>query len=115
MMDAPARQVILRHEIGHGRFFTEPGYAELALRVWRDLLTEAERAAFRRWLASEGYDATTETLMANEAQAYLLHTQDRRFFHAGLVGMEEADIARLRGLFGPLAEPPRPAEALPGR
>ena len=34
--------------------------------------------------------------MMDEAQAYLLHTPDPRFFNAALVGLAEADVARLR-------------------
>ena len=44
------------------------------------MLTDAQRAGFRRFLGSEGYDTANEDLMLNEAQAYLVHTPDPRYF-----------------------------------
>jgi hypothetical protein len=98
LMDAATRAAILRHEIGHGHYFTLPAYAEHVRQVWQTGLGDPERAAFRRFLASEGYDPEDEDLMMNEAQAYLLHTPDPRFFSAAQLGMEEASLDRLRGL-----------------
>jgi hypothetical protein len=95
-MDAAMRAAILRHEIGHGHFFTRPEFAAHILQVWRERFSERDRQAFRDFLAREGYDAGNETLMANEAMAYLLFTPDARFFAPHHVGMTEPDIARLR-------------------
>ncbi|MBX9700185.1 MAG: hypothetical protein K2X74_12165 [Acetobacteraceae bacterium] len=97
-MDAAMRAAILRHEIGHGHFFTLPDFAAHVMRVWRERFTEGERRAFREFLAREGYDPSNETLMANEAMAYLLFTPDPRFFAARHVGMTEPEVARLRAL-----------------
>lgn len=97
-MDPAMRAAILRHEIGHGHFFTRPELARHVLGVWRTRFTEAERRAFRQFLAREGYDASNETLMANETMAYLLFTPDPRFFAARHVGLSEEEVARLRGL-----------------
>lgn len=97
-VDAAARATILRHELGHGLLATTPAYAAHVRRVWREGFSEAERAAFRAFLAREGYDATNEELMLDEAQAYLLHTPDPRFFNAGHVGLPEAQVERLRAL-----------------
>lgn len=97
-MDAAMRASILRHEIGHGHYFTIPAYAAHVRRTWESGFTEAERAAFRRFLAAEGYDAEDEDLMANEAQAYLLHTPDARFFAPSHLGMTEEGVERLRAL-----------------
>ncbi len=97
-MDPAMRAAILRHEIGHGHFFTLPGVARHVLDVWRHRFAEADRRAFRGFLAREGYDAANETLMANETMAYLVFTPDPRFFAARHVGMAEEEVARLRGL-----------------
>jgi hypothetical protein len=37
--------------------------------------------------------------MLNEAQAYLIHTRDRRFFDPKLAGLSEAEADRLREIF----------------
>ncbi|MBW8268813.1 hypothetical protein [Caldovatus aquaticus] len=97
-MTEALRAAILRHEIGHGHFFTLPAYAAHVRRVWREGFTEAERAAFRRFLGAEGYDTEDEDLMMNEAQAYLIHTPDPQIFNAGLLGLPEAQVARMRAL-----------------
>jgi hypothetical protein len=98
-IDAAARATILQHELSHGVYFTDPAYAAYARQFWQDTLTEAQRAAFRRFLGGEGYDMTNEDLMLNEAQAYLVHTQDPRYFRPELVGMSEAEAKRLRDRF----------------
>jgi hypothetical protein len=98
-IDAAARATILHHELSHGVYFTDPAYAAYARRFWQDTLTEAQRAAFRRFLGGEGYDTTNEDLMLNEAQAYLVHTPDPRYFRPELVGLNEAEAKRLRDLF----------------
>jgi hypothetical protein len=89
---------VLRHEIGHGHYFTIPGFAEHVHAVWRHRFSEAERAAFRAFLAREGYDPTNEDLLANETMAYLLFTPDPRFFAPAMVGLAEPAIRRMRDL-----------------
>jgi hypothetical protein len=98
-IDEAARATILHHELSHGAYFTDPAYAAYARNFWETVLTEAQRANFRRFLGSEGYDATNEDLMLNEAQAYLIHTPDRRYFRPELVGLSEPEAARLRQIF----------------
>ena len=98
-IDSAARTSILRHEISHGQFFTDPNYAAFTQRFWQTELTEAERTAFRRFLSDQQYDATDETLMMNEMQAYLVHTYDRRFFSPDLVKIPADRIATLRRRF----------------
>ncbi|MGK7867407.1 hypothetical protein [Falsiroseomonas sp. E2-1-a20] len=98
LMDATGRASILRHELSHGRYGTDPAYAAGIREAWRQRLTEAERAAIRAFLGREGYDTADEELMINEAQAYLLHTPDPRFFTPAHIGMDEAQVERLRGL-----------------
>jgi hypothetical protein len=98
-IDAAARATILHHELSHGAYFTDPAYAAYAKDFWQNVLTEAQRAGFRRFLGSEGYDETNEDLMLNEAQAYLVHTPDPRYFRPDYAGLSDAEAARLRGIF----------------
>ena len=86
-VDAALRAGILRHELSHAEFFTSRVYAEYVRRFWRDSLGDEGRSAFRRYLATQGYDPANEDLMANETQAYLMHTTDARLFSAASLGV----------------------------
>lgn len=97
-MPEELRRAMLRHEIGHGEFFTRPEVARNVLDVWHNRFGERDRAAFRVFLGREGYDASNERLMANEAMAYLVFTPDPRLFSARHVGVTEPEIERLRAL-----------------
>ncbi len=90
-VDAALRDTMLRHEMSHGEFFTNASYRSHCERFWREKLTEAERKLFREFLSGHGYDPDDESLMINEAQAYLMHTPDPRAFSA-----ERLDVARER-------------------
>jgi hypothetical protein len=95
-VDASMRDAILHHELGHGHFFTNPAFAAHVAKVWRDVFTEAERARFRAFLQSEGYDPAQEEVMLNEAMAYLIFTPDARFFTPAHAGLDEARADTLR-------------------
>lgn len=97
--DMQSRAVVLRHELSHGEYFSNPSYASFVRRFWDGTLTSGERASFRRFLAAEGYDAGLEDLMMNEMQAYLVHTRDPRFFSARDVGIPEIHLRTLRMRF----------------
>ncbi|NKE46942.1 hypothetical protein HB662_19335 [Roseomonas frigidaquae] len=97
-MDEAGRATILHHELSHGRYGTDAAYAAHIRRVWTERFTEPERAAFRAFLGREGYDTAIETLMIDEAQAYLLHTPDPRFFTPAHLGLPPAEVERLRTL-----------------
>lgn len=97
-MDAAGRATILHHELSHGRYGTDLTYAAHIRRVWMAQFSEPERAAFRAFLGREGYDTGIEELMIDEAQAYLLHTPDPRFFAAAHLGLAEPELERLRAL-----------------
>ncbi len=94
-----ARATILRHELSHAAYFTDPAYTAYARVFWETVLSEEQRAGFRRFLAGEGYDGTNEDLMLNETQAYLVHTRDQRFFEPKLAGLSESEADRLREIF----------------
>jgi hypothetical protein len=98
LMDDGARASVLRHELSHGYFATRPAYAEHIRRVWREGFTEAEREAFRQFLAREQYDRGNEEVMLDEAQAYLLHTPDPRFFSPAHLGLPAEQVERMRAL-----------------
>jgi hypothetical protein len=93
-IDASARTTILRHEVSHGVYFTDPAYAAYTTHFWADAMTAGERAAFRRMLGEEGYDTSNEDLMRNEMQAYLVHTPDPRFFSAARMGIDAISLRR---------------------
>ncbi len=99
LLDDKARATILRHELAHGEFFTEIYYEYHVMRFWREGLSAAQREAFTAFLAHEEYDTGNEALLANEMQAYLVHTADPRFFNAEAVGLPEAELTDLRRRF----------------
>lgn len=92
------RAVTLRHEIAHGAFYTVPAYRAYTRRFWQ-ALPESERAGFIAFLDQQGYDTASETLMYNEMQAYLVFTQDRRFFNAQVVNLSDMRLEALRASF----------------
>jgi hypothetical protein len=98
-VDAVRREAVLRHELSHGEFFTDPAYRAHCLRFWRQELREAERRVFTAYLKGLDYNPADDELMANETQALLMHTPDGRAFNASSLGMDEAALAQLRTRF----------------
>lgn len=98
-LDEAARRAVLWHEMSHGEYFTRPAYADWTRRFWRETLTDAERDAFRAFLTKLDYDPADEDLMANETQAFLMHTPDPRFFSPALVGLPVETVSRLQAAF----------------
>ncbi|MFY7855025.1 MAG: hypothetical protein ACOVQT_02700 [Rubrivivax sp.] len=98
-IDAVRRESVLRHELSHALFFTNRAYREHAFRFWRQRLTEDERQRLRGMLARLNYDPANETLMVNEAQAFLMHTPDVRAFNASVLGLNEAQLEDMRRRF----------------
>jgi hypothetical protein len=96
---AAARDTILTHEFSHGEYFSNPVYASYVHRFFLGTMTPEEQAAFRGYLAGEGYDSTNGELMENETQAYLLFTMDPEFFSPAQVHMTPARRTELRGEF----------------
>lgn len=87
LIDDALRATILRHELAHAEYFSNPRYTAYARRFWETGLDDAARAAFRKYLASQGYNSAAEDLMINEMQAYLVHTPDPRMFNAAALGV----------------------------
>ena len=98
-VDADLRAAILRHELSHGEFFTNPGYRDYVAGFWKRQMTEAQRAGFRAFLAAEDYDVSDERLMMNEMQAYLVNTPDPRLFGADFVGLTDEEVETLAARF----------------
>jgi hypothetical protein len=95
-VDARTRAVILRHELSHGEFFTNPAYAAYVRQAWDTILTGAERAAFRAFLQGQNYDITNHDLTVNEMQAFLVFTPDDRYASAATLGLPAGDLERLQ-------------------
>ena len=98
-IDARARAAILHHEVSHGRYFTDPAYAAYTARFWQQAMTPRQRAAMRAFLARGGYDTGNEDLVRNETQAYLVFTQDHRFFDPEAAGLSETERDDLQARF----------------
>ncbi len=94
-----ARRTILSHEVAHGEYYTNPKYANFCRRFWREVMTEKQRAGFRKFLTSNGYNPENEEMMINEGQAYLMYTPDPRAFNAKLVGFTDGELDDLRRKF----------------
>lgn len=104
-VDASGRESLLRHELSHGEYFTNPTFAAYVHTFWSSRMTEADRATFRGFLTRQGYDPENEDLMANETQAHLMNTTDKRYFNASACGLPVARLAELRAEF--LADMPQ--------
>lgn len=98
-MDGRRRASVLRHELSHGRFFTDARYHDHCWAFWRDRLSETEREVWRRYLAQLGYDPGNEELMVNETQALLMHTPDLREFDPAAMGQGGREIEGQRERF----------------
>jgi hypothetical protein len=94
-----ARGVILRHELAHGEYFSDPVYVAYVRQFWDHALTPVEREAVRQFLASEEYDPNIDDLMKNEMQAYLMFTRDPDFFAPADIQMAPARLAELQTEF----------------
>jgi hypothetical protein len=93
------RAAILRHEMSHGEYFSNPVFAEFVHRFWNRTLSQTERDHLIAYLKSQGYDTTLSELVENEAQAYLVFTLDPGFFTAAMIRMSEDRRAALREAF----------------
>jgi hypothetical protein len=94
-----ARTAILRHELSHGEYFSNPAYQAYVHQFWVHDLTQREREGVRKFLASEEYDPKIEDLVENEMQAYLMFTRDPTFFTPAKVGMTPERLADLQAAF----------------
>lgn len=98
-IDGRRRASVLRHELSHGRYFSDVRYHDHCWRFWSEGLSETERQTWRRYLDGLGYDPANEDLMVNEMQALLMHTPDTRDFDAKELGMADRELEELRARF----------------
>jgi hypothetical protein len=98
-IDATRRAAVLQHELSHGEYFTNPQYRAHSQAFWSRRLSAPERKLWRQYLAGLDYNADDEDLMANEAQAMLMHTPDARAFNAGALGVDDPALASMRSRF----------------
>jgi hypothetical protein len=104
-VDSIRREAVLRHELSHGEFFVDPAYRTHCMNFWRHVLRQHERRIFSAYLKSLDYNPANEELMANETQAFLMHTPDSRAFNARSLGLSESALDQLRSRFR-AGEPP---------
>jgi hypothetical protein len=94
-----ARKAILRHELSHGEYFSNPAYAAYVHQFWVHDLTPTEQNGIRKFLTSDEYDPKIEDLVENEMQAYLMFTRDPLFFTPAKIGMTAERLADLQVAF----------------
>lgn len=94
-----ARYAILLHELSHAEFHTNAAYNKYCKSFWADGLTEPQREAFRKFLASMRYSVDNEELLINEMQAYLMFTPDGGSFSAARLGVTDSVLAGMRDSF----------------
>jgi hypothetical protein len=91
------RAAVLRHELSHGIYFTNPAYREHSWAFW-NALTPPEREMFTQFLTDLQYDPKNEELMVNEVQAFLMHTSSV-VFTAEHLGVTDPQLGVLRDRF----------------
>ncbi|HEY8608631.1 MAG TPA: hypothetical protein VIM12_16070 [Noviherbaspirillum sp.] len=96
---AEHRAAILEHELAHARFSTDGSYHAHVLRFWNREMSDSMRERFTQFLRKRGYDADNRELLANEMQAFLMHTPHPGMFSANAVGLTEEELADLRRRF----------------
>ncbi|CAG0967049.1 hypothetical protein MYXO_01085 [Myxococcaceae bacterium] len=101
------RETIARHELAHAKLATDLVYQHYSEWFWSQALTPMMRERFTKFLQVRGYDPNNRDLLANEAQAFLMHTPDSTMFSAQLLGITEAELQAMRNLFES-GLPPRP-------
>lgn len=94
-----ARHAILLHELSHAEFYGNASYNRYCRTFWADVMTEAQKEAFRKFLASMRYSVENQDLLINEMQAYLMFTPDTGSFSAARLGISESELAALRDAF----------------
>lgn len=94
-----ARRAIFTHEISHGEYYANPYYTKYCQKFWFDVLNDAQRDVFKKFLSSYNYSLNQEELLINEMQAYLMFTPDPRSFSAKKLGITDEELETMRDLF----------------
>lgn len=93
------RNVILEHELSHAHFSTDARYRDYVMSFWSGMTSQESGDKFAQFLRKRGYNADDQELLANEMQAFLMHTPDVKMFAASAVGMTEAELNEIRRRF----------------
>lgn len=104
-----ARRAVFTHELSHGEYYSNQYYAQYCANFWYNVLTEAQRNIFKKFLSKYGYSLNEEELLVNETQAYLMFTPDPSSFSAEKLGIAEEELVAMRNDF----RKGMPATALP--
>jgi hypothetical protein len=94
-IDPVIRAAILSHELGHWQYFSDSAYAGACRAFWWQDLSLDERAELTRQLTALGYDSS-DTIIIDEMQAYLLHTPAPYMPLADSGGAGGVDVAKVR-------------------
>lgn len=93
------RKSVLRHELSHGEYFSNPSYREYAENYWNNEIPDYLRSRIGRFLTDLGYDISDKTLTINEMQAFLFHTDHELIFSAQDIGITEKELHDIRKRF----------------
>lgn len=105
------RKAILEHELAHARFTSDMPYQHYALWFWSHGMDLVTRSKFMHFLRTRGYDTGNRELMANEMQAFLMHTHDPAMFNAKAIDLTDAQLQDVRRAFSSGLTSRRPASA----
>lgn len=94
-----ARRAIFTHEISHGEYYTNPYYTKYCQRFWAEILNDAQREVFKKFLSKYNYSVNEDELLVNEMQAYLIFTPDPTSFSAKKLGIKDEELEAMRDLF----------------
>ncbi|MBT8439945.1 MAG: FHA domain-containing protein, partial [Gammaproteobacteria bacterium] len=93
------RKSVLRHELSHGEFFSNPSYREYAENFWNNEIPDYLRRRIGRFLTDLGYDISDKILTINEMQAFLFHTDHESIFSAQDIGITVKELHEIRKRF----------------
>jgi len=94
-----ARRAIFTHEVSHGEYYANPYYAKYCQRFWAEMLSDAQRDVFKKFLSTYNYSINQDELLINEMQAYLMFTPDPASFSARKLGIKDEELEAMRDLF----------------
>ncbi len=95
-ISAATRDAIFEHELAHARYFCDSAYRDYALWFWSHGMDYAIRERFTGFLRLRGYDISIKELLANEMQAFLMHTKEPDLFSAVALGIGRDGLLSLR-------------------
>lgn len=98
-VSAETHEAILTHELGHARYFIDGVYRDFVRWFWAHGLDDAMRQSFTNLLVLRGYDESNKALLADEMQAFLMHTPSNQLFSATMLGASPEALGAVRVAF----------------